>query len=566
MRTFRNLLFLMAFCATSYLYAQPNLTHPLVIDITSPSSIVETFQEGAYGYQSQWGPTSISVITGQVEWAFDITPDSLVCDSVPVGSLTGKIALIRRGGCAFSDKVENAEAAGAVACIICNSLNSNPDPNAIINMSATGATATIPAIFLSTNSCAAMAAAVDAGDSVSVTFRKPSIVWENVYDAYQVPLDYVKTSDPVSSFIVTNINSSTQDVNSEYIITRPNGTDTVLNFTSTGLAADATDTIDVLYTPTDTGLYALRITTNIDADTSGGNFYISENAFSTANSSALVGVGPDSTSHASAGFRHDATGSFLFVTGDTFSVATVQFGLDNPEELVGESIFIYVTEVTGTLAATSDWTQNTAPFNLIAVGSVVVSAADSAAGGPIIYSAPVQPISGGTETVLDGGADFREFFVVASHTGTSTDIIPNYLYDNVSQSYYYSSGWIWTGDGTNGRLYGGFGGAGEAYMQINRVADTNTSVDQVEQLDASAVSVFPNPVNDQVNVELSLDKLSSNVDITLIDMRGSVLQTLSFSDVQNEVYQINTSELPAGSYLLNIRTDEGQSFQKFVKK
>jgi hypothetical protein len=370
----------------------------------------------------------------------------------------------------------------------------------------------------------------------------------------------------VSSYIVTNIGSTTQDVNSDFIITRPNGTDTVISYTSVGLPSDATDTIDILYTPVDTGMYALRVTTNLDADTSSGNFYISENAFATANSSDLVAVGPDSASHASAGFRHDATGSFLLVVGDTFPVATVQFGLDNPEDLVGESIFLFVTEITGTLTATSDWTQNAAPFNLIAVGSVVVSAADSAAGGPIIYTAPVQPISGGTETILDGGANFREYFVAASHTGTSTDVIPNYLYDNVSQSYYYSSGWIWTGDGTNGRLYGGFGGAGEAYMQLNRVATVNTSVDQVEQLDANAVSVFPNPVSDQVNVELNLENLSSDVKITLIDMRGSVLQTLSFSDVQNEVYEINTSELPAGSYLLNIHTDEGQSFQKFVKK
>jgi subtilisin family serine protease len=52
------------------------------------------------------------------------TPLGQACNaSKPAaGSLTGKIALISRGGCTFSEKIRNAEAAGAVATIVVNNV------------------------------------------------------------------------------------------------------------------------------------------------------------------------------------------------------------------------------------------------------------------------------------------------------------------------------------------------------------------------------------------------------------------------------------------------------------
>ena len=44
--------------------------------------------------------------------------DGLACESLGTGTLTGRIALVKRGTCAFSIKVNNAQAAGAVAVII----------------------------------------------------------------------------------------------------------------------------------------------------------------------------------------------------------------------------------------------------------------------------------------------------------------------------------------------------------------------------------------------------------------------------------------------------------------
>jgi minor extracellular serine protease Vpr len=51
----------------------------------------------------------------------DITgadPSGLACDPIPGDSLRGAVALILRGSCFFSDKLKNAEAAGAIAAVI----------------------------------------------------------------------------------------------------------------------------------------------------------------------------------------------------------------------------------------------------------------------------------------------------------------------------------------------------------------------------------------------------------------------------------------------------------------
>ena len=48
------------------------------------------------------------------------------CAALPAGSLSGKIALISRGVCAFSVKIRNAQTAGAVAVLVANNVAGDP--------------------------------------------------------------------------------------------------------------------------------------------------------------------------------------------------------------------------------------------------------------------------------------------------------------------------------------------------------------------------------------------------------------------------------------------------------
>ncbi len=85
--------------------------------------------------------------------------------------LSGKIALIRRGNCNFSNKVKNAQDAGALAAIVYDTVVNNP---VRLQMSSTGLLGiTIPAIFISREKAESLLAEM-ANGPVNVKIEVPS--------------------------------------------------------------------------------------------------------------------------------------------------------------------------------------------------------------------------------------------------------------------------------------------------------------------------------------------------------------------------------------------------------
>jgi minor extracellular serine protease Vpr len=110
------------------------------------------------------------------------------CGGLPGGSLAGKIALVERGNCNFSDKVNNAGAAGAVATIIFNkdlSEGSDGGDN-LIFMSVPGTT--IPSVFITRATGLALRDWLQTHPNAPVTIAP-------------IPLaDFPATADALSSF------------------------------------------------------------------------------------------------------------------------------------------------------------------------------------------------------------------------------------------------------------------------------------------------------------------------------------------------------------------------------
>lgn len=124
------------------------------ITVTSPSSIA-----GDYNSQesTNFGVQATTVISGEFVLANDTasaTP-SEGCGTFGEDA-TGKIALIRRGSCAFVDKVRNAQDAGAIGAIVLNNVGGSP-----INMAGTDASITIPAVMISQADGDAIVAAME---------------------------------------------------------------------------------------------------------------------------------------------------------------------------------------------------------------------------------------------------------------------------------------------------------------------------------------------------------------------------------------------------------------------
>ncbi len=83
-----------------------------------------------------------------------------------VNDLTGAVALIQRGSCAFSQKILNAQNAGAVGVVV---FNNDGDP---ITMGGSSAGITIPAVMIGESDGDEIAASIAGGDSAVVTLSE----------------------------------------------------------------------------------------------------------------------------------------------------------------------------------------------------------------------------------------------------------------------------------------------------------------------------------------------------------------------------------------------------------
>lgn len=100
---------------------------------------------------------------------------------VNAASVSGKIALIKRGTCGFVQKIQQAQDAGAIGVIMMNHNNPDNDPNyapyVVMGGSSTPAF-TIPSVFVNYQDGLAMATALNNGQTINVTLQD--------YDLFQL--------------------------------------------------------------------------------------------------------------------------------------------------------------------------------------------------------------------------------------------------------------------------------------------------------------------------------------------------------------------------------------------
>jgi minor extracellular serine protease Vpr len=121
------------------------------------------------------GPQAAGPISGVLRDVAAAGGDPQGCGALPSGSLAGAIALVQRGTCFFSDKINNAQNAGAVGVIVYQASG-----DAVT--SPTGTTTTgIPAVMVGASSGATLKAAVGATATLDPSFTSydstPSTVW-----------------------------------------------------------------------------------------------------------------------------------------------------------------------------------------------------------------------------------------------------------------------------------------------------------------------------------------------------------------------------------------------------
>lgn len=137
------------------------------LEVLAPSNIAGRYETGV----ADFGPaaTEAPVEDAPLTLAFDQDPanPTFVCTDVrPDLDLTGQVAVIDRGGCLFRTKTLNAQAAGAVAVIICNFEDPAQGMTAPIDGTAAP---TIPTISLGVTDCNVIRSVISNGGEVTVS-------------------------------------------------------------------------------------------------------------------------------------------------------------------------------------------------------------------------------------------------------------------------------------------------------------------------------------------------------------------------------------------------------------
>lgn len=90
------------------------------------------------------------------------------------------------------------------------------------------------------------------------------------------------------------------------------------------------------------------------------------------------------------------------------------------------------------------------------------------------------------------------------------------------------------------------------------------NVDDVEHESIYDVSIFPNPASDVLNITLNLDEQADEVRYNVFTMLGGTVKQDIHNNVKTDNYSINTADLAAGTYYLNISVDGVSQVRKFT--
>lgn len=108
---------------------------------------------------------------------------------------------------------------------------------------------------------------------------------------------------------------------------------------------------------------------------------------------------------------------------------------------------------------------------------------------------------------------------------------------------------------------------GGNYMFMDNITLRSGGTTNIEDvLASSSLRIFPNPVESRLNVSLEMKKAGA-VTFSIVNTLGQEV-TSTVKDLNNGKQQVDieTANLAAGMYILNIKTKEGNTQQKFIKK
>ncbi|MBK6931899.1 MAG: M36 family metallopeptidase [Saprospirales bacterium] len=153
-----------------------------IVKVNAPNAILGAYegQPANTGGSSGWGaPVTATPVTGDVVVADDGSGsnDAHLGCTPSVNTVQGKIVIVDRGVCPFSQKALYAQQAGAIGCIICN----YEDSYIQMLTGAYGSQVTIPVVMLTKSNCDILRQY--AGNGLNISLVKPTASGPDFVDA-----------------------------------------------------------------------------------------------------------------------------------------------------------------------------------------------------------------------------------------------------------------------------------------------------------------------------------------------------------------------------------------------
>ncbi|MEH6407052.1 MAG: kelch repeat-containing protein [Leeuwenhoekiella sp.] len=152
-----------------------------------------------------------------------------------------------------------------------------------------------------------------------------------------------------------------------------------------------------------------------------------------------------------------------------------------------------------------------------------------------------------------------------NHGGGSHNEV--YAYNTVTNKWaqftnYPSKRFSVVADVINGRLFAS-GGNGAKGTFAAFLPEQLLKTEIVEnKSDLKFFKLFPNPVEQQLNI--AIEKSAHAKKLEIVDISGCLLQTYTLKE-GNQNFVISVENLPQGLYIFRLKTDKGNTTQKFIK-
>lgn len=561
-------------------FAQINSASPFPVDfeILAPSDDVGIYDYGTQAGENTdfpWGPTLTETLVADIAWGYTAAGDSLGCEAI-VTDLTGKIAVIRRGACDFTTKVQNAQDAGAEGVIIVNHFANATDTDAFVIGMSCGAAEncadiTIPAIFVSRTTGNIIANSLAAGETMTVSFTVKSFYDPTTSFSIQTPVTDAIEFDSYFIHYVKPSSADAGDVTVTATITAPSGAETVL--TGTSFVEPLADSIIVLdggFTPTELGDYSVLWTHDQGPEQLTSTFATTEFTYGIANPALGQAPRVSDADFALGNFIYQA-GALSIMDADGAVSTHASFGLSNGADLftgdpIADQVVVILYDADfdeDGLIDFSPTSQATTTFDEltpVALGSYVITGNETAD----------QQLFVEWEDLLDGDNMVAlkpdgAYYTVIAYDGTEAGlgICPGFVasagisYLNfpttpiIVNGSFFSGGWNGATVGVNLHLAG---------------FEPPVGTEDLPGLDASKVTLAPNPVSSRLNVMFNLDQTADKVQMIMTDVSGKVITTEQYEQVFNQSIEIDMERLPRGSYFLSIATPEGYRVERIIKQ